>query len=207
MTEHSSSDTDERPRFRYRRETEEIDVTDQPYGIYRCHDCNNIVLTMQDTGEAMTCHGEPMVPITDWEMDVNPPDLREVLLDAFGLPKMGLDVCLCVIGEGPLSPGEVADTLDYEESTVRTYLNKLVDIGLLTKSQLNREDGGFVNVYHSVDLEKMRRETLVGFYIWAGEAATLIERANLTKQDYQNSDAVGRLDEIFWEEFETNGER
>ena len=26
----------------------------------------------------------------------------------------------------------------------------------------------------------MRRETLVGFYVWAGEAATLIEEANLT---------------------------
>jgi len=29
----------------------------------------------------------------------------------------------------------------------------------------------------SVDLERMRRETLIGFYIWAGEAAALIENA------------------------------
>ena len=40
-----------------------------------------------------------------------------------------------------------------------------------------------VNVYHSVDLERMWRETLIGFYVWAGEAAALIEDANSAKQD------------------------
>jgi predicted transcriptional regulator len=177
------------------------DISDRPYGIYQCTDCKNIVLTMQDCGEGMTCHGEPMKPVTDYAMDVNPPDLRQVLLDAFGLPKSGLDICLCVIGEGPLSPGEVAERLDYDESTVRKYLKKLDDVGLLTRSQLNREDGGFVNVYHSVDLDEMRRESLVGFYVWAGEAAALIEQANLTKEDYLDKTGEERLDEVFWEAF------
>ena len=177
------------------------DIADRPYGIYRCVDCRNVVLTMQDCGDGMTCHGEPMEPVDDYAMDVNPPDLRQVLLDAFGLPKSGLDICLCVIGEGPLSPGEVAQRLDYDESTVRKYLKKLAEIGLLTRSQLNREDGGFVNVYHSVDLDEMRRESLVGFYVWAGEAAALIEQANLTKEDYLDTDSDERLDEVFWEAF------
>ncbi len=180
----------------------DLDLNARPYGVYECQDCNNVVLTMQDVEGGMTCHGEPMVEITDWEMDVQPPDLRQVLLDAFGLPKMGLDICLCVIGEGPVSPSELAETLDYDRSTIRRYLNELVDVGLLQKSQLNREEGGFVNVYHSVDLDRMRRETLVGFYVWAGEAAALIEQANLTKADYLSEDHSDGLQEVFWKEFE-----
>ncbi len=178
----------------------DIDLSERDYNVYECRDCDNIALTMQDCGDGMTCHGEPMEPIDDWDMDVNPPDLRQVLLDAFGLPKPGLDICLCVIGEGPVSPAEVADTLDYDASTVRRYLNELVTLGLLEKTQLNREDGGFVNVYHSIDLAEMRRETLVGFYVWAGEAASLIEEANLTKADYLDEDSAD-LHEVFWEEF------
>jgi predicted transcriptional regulator len=140
--------------------------------------------------------------VTEFDIDVKQPDLRQVLLDAFGLPKPGLDICLCVIGEGPVSPGDVAERLDYDDSTVRRYLNKLVEMGLLQKSQLNREAGGYVNVYHSIDLAEMRRETLVGFYAWAGEAAALIEAANLTKAEYLDEDQADGLQEIFWEEFE-----
>lgn len=178
------------------------DLRERPYGIYECHDCANVVLTMQECDGNMVCHGEPMQLVTDYAMEVNPPDLTEVLLDAFGLPKSGLDICLCVIGEGPVSAGQVAEKLDYDESTVRTYLSKLVDVGLLQKSQLNREAGGFVNVYHSIDLEEMRTESLVGFYVWAGEAAALIEQANLTKEDYLEANEAGELQDVFWERFE-----
>jgi predicted transcriptional regulator len=179
-----------------------VELRDREYAIYRCRDCRNVVLTMQDCDGGMTCHDEPMERVTETSLDVQPPDIRQVLLDAFGLPKPGLDICLCVIGEGPLSPGELADRLDYDESTVRRYLNELVEFGLLEKSQLNRESGGFVNVYHSIDLEEMREETLVGFYAWAGEAASLIEEANLTKEDYRDADYDRGLDEVFWERFQ-----
>jgi len=178
----------------------EVDFGDREYGVYECTDCENVVLSLRDA-EGMTCHGQEMQRVTEHAMDIQPPDLREVLLNAFGLPKAGLDICLCVIGEGPVAPAEVAETLEYDTSTVRTYLNELVDLGLLTKSQLNRESGGFVNVYHSVDLSEMRRETLVGFYVWAGEAASLIEQANLTKEDYLEERHEEGLQEVFWEEF------
>ncbi|MFB6188037.1 MAG: helix-turn-helix domain-containing protein, partial [Halobacteriaceae archaeon] len=177
--------------------------SDARYSIYECQaeECDNIILTVGSSDEEMKCHNKEMSEVTEWEMDIKPPDLREVLLDAFGLPKAGLDICLCVIGEGPMSPKEVAEILDYDESTVSQYLNELVEIGLLQKSQLNREGGGFVNVYHSIDLEKMRRETLIGFYVWAGEAASLIEEANITKEEYLESDYSEGLEEVFWEEF------
>jgi predicted transcriptional regulator len=197
-----TDDTESRESpFPSRGDGPDIDLDDRPYAIYRCQDCRNTVLSMQDCEGGMTCHGEPMDKVTETTMRVEPPDLREVLLDAFGLPKMGLDICLCVIGDGPLSPKEVAERLDYDESTIRTYLNELADIGLLQKSQLNREGGGFVTVYHSIDLAEMRRETLTGFYIWAGEAAALIEQANLTKEDYLGADYSEGLEEVFWERF------
>jgi len=179
-----------------------IDLQDREYAVYRCTDCANVILTMQDCDGGMTCHDEPMERVTECKLDINPPDIRQVLLDAFGLPKPGLDICLCVIGEGPISPGELADTLDYSESTIRTYLNELVDFGLLQKSQLNRESGGFVNVYHSIDLDEMREETLVGFYAWAGEAASLIEKANITKEQYRDAEYDEGLNEVFWERFQ-----
>jgi predicted transcriptional regulator len=178
------------------------DVGSRPYGIYECETCDNVALTLYDGEEGMICHGEPMQQVTEVGIDVQPPDVREVLLNAFGLPKPGLDICLCVIGEGPLPPADVATELGYDESTVRTYLNRLVELGLLQKSQLNREDGGIVNVYHSIDLEQMRRETLLGFYAWAGEAVSLVEEANLTKAAYLAEDHEKGLDEIFWERFD-----
>jgi predicted transcriptional regulator len=183
-------------------ETVTYDPSSSRYTIYECRECDNTVLSLGTDKPPMECHGDPMESVTDPEMTVNPPDIRQVLLDAFGLPKAGLDICLCVIGEGPLPASDVAETLGYDRSTVTRYLNTLVDLGLLRQSKLNREDGGVVNVYHSVDLERMRRETLVGFYVWAGEAATLIEEANLTKQEYLSENPDQELPEVFWDRFE-----
>jgi predicted transcriptional regulator len=184
-----------------RFEPREFDIANQEYGIFECTECENVLLTVRSSEADLSCHGEEMVEVTDWAMEINPPDIRNVLLDAFGLPKVGLDICLCVIGEGPLSPSEVAESLDYDESTVSAYLNDLVDIGLLEKSQLNRQSGGYINVYHSIDLARMRRETLVGFYVWAGEAGALLEEANRTKEEYLDEDHSEGLEKVFWETF------
>lgn len=179
----------------------QYDPSSRKYDVYECVDCDNVVLVVGRDDPPMSCHDQPMERVTELEMSVKLPDVRQVLLQAFGLPKAGLDICLCVIGEGPLSANEVAEDLGYDRSTVTRYLNKLVDLGLLRRSELNREGGGVVNVYHSVDLERMRRETLIGFYVWAGEAASLIEEANLTKQDYLETNPDRELPDIFWESF------
>jgi predicted transcriptional regulator len=183
--------------------TEEVqyDPASSRYDLFECPDCDNVVLALGRDDPPMSCHGQQMERVTECEMTIQPPDVRQVLLQAFGLPKAGLDICLCVIGEGPLSANEVAETLDYDRSTVTRYLNTLVDLGLLRSTELNREEGGVVNAYHSVDLERMRRETLIGFYVWAGEAAALIEDANLTKQDYLEENPDRELPEVFWESF------
>ena len=86
-----------------------VDLGDREYAIYSCTDCANVVLTMQDCDGGMTCHDEPMERVTECTLDIRPPDIRQVLLDAFGLPKPGLNICLCAIGEGPLTPAELAE--------------------------------------------------------------------------------------------------
>lgn len=192
MSEHDTNEAAEAVQY---------DPSSSKYDILECPECDNVVLALGRDDPPMSCHGEQMQRVIDCDITVKPPDVRQVLLDAFGLPKAGLDICLCVIGEGPLSANEVAESLGYDRSTVTRYLNKLVDIGLLRRSELNREAGGIVNVYHSVDLERMRRETLIGFYIWAGEAAVLIEEANLTKQDYMAENPDRELPDVFWESF------
>ena len=179
----------------------QYDPSTSRYTILECTDCDNTVLSLGRDGSSMTCHGEPMEPVTDPEMDVRQPDVRQVLLQAFGLPKAGLDICLRVIGDGPLPASDVADSLGYDRSTVTRYLNDLVELGLLQRAELNREGGGVINVYHSVDLERMRRESLVGFFVWAGEAATLIEEANRTKQRYLEENPDRELPDIFWNSF------
>jgi len=191
----------ERP-FHNETDLEDLDLSERSYSVYECVECENIARTVRDC-EQMECHGHPMEPVHAWKMDIERPDLREVLLEVFGLPKKGLDICLCVIGEGPIPPGEVADKLGYDASTIRRYLNELVDMGLLTRSELNREGGGIITVYHSIDITEMRHETLVGFYIWAGEAASLIEQANLTKEDYHSDEYDDGLEEVFWEKMES----
>lgn len=128
-------------------ENVQYDPTSSRYDVFECPDCDNVVLALGRDDPPMSCHGEPMVRVTDVEMNVKSPDVKEVLLNAFGLPKAGLDICLCVIGDGPLSANDVAESLGYERSTVTRYLNTLVDLGLLQRSELNREQGGVVNVY------------------------------------------------------------
>ena len=177
----------------------QYDPSSGKYDIYECVDCDNVVLVVGSDDPPMSCHDRPMERVTDPDISIKPPDVKQVLLQAFGLPKAGLDICLCVIGEGPLSANEVAAELDYDRSTVTRYLNTLVDLGLLRQSQLNREGGGVVNVYHSIDLEWMRRETLIGFYVWAGEAGSLIEDANMTQREYLEANTGGEIPDVFWE--------
>jgi predicted transcriptional regulator len=179
----------------------EYDPADGRYDIFECYHCDNVVLAVGSDDPPMSCHGDPMQRVTETEMSVNEPEVRQVLLQAFGLPKAGLDICLCVIGEGPLPASDVAEKLGYDRSTVTRYLNELVEFGLLRRSTLNREQGGVVNVYHTIDIDQMRRETLIGFYVWAGEAATLIEEANVTKQKYLEENPDRELPDVFWDSF------
>lgn len=73
-------------------------------------------------------------------------------------------------------------------------MNTPVDRGLRQRSHPNREHGGFVGAHHSIDIERIRPETLVGFGAWAGGAATPIEEANVTASEDPDADYA----DLFW---------
>ena len=102
-----SEDVSQDERVRY-------DAIESPYSIFECVHCDTIILVIGRDKPPMSCHGEPVEPITESHIDIHPPVIREVLLSAFGLPKAGLGICLCVIGEGPMSANDVAEALDLE---------------------------------------------------------------------------------------------
>lgn len=108
----SDTDADDSP------EAVQYDPTTDRYDVYECPDCDNVVLAIGRDEPPMSCHDRPMEPVTEPNMRVKRPEIRQVLLQAFGLPKAGLDICLCVVGEGPVSANEVADLLGYDRSTV-----------------------------------------------------------------------------------------
>lgn len=195
----TTDDPTEKSPDRVERVAAQANLTEAEYGIYECTDCENVVLSLNDAGSEMVCHGREMVEVTDCDLQVQPPELRRVLFEAFDLPKPGINICLHVVDEGPQSATQIADHLDFDRSTVSRYLNELVDLGLLEKRQLNRDGGGVVNVYHASDLQRMRHETLVGFYVWAGEAASLIERANEAKSTFSTEDGSTPSNGVFWE--------
>lgn len=71
----------------------QYDPTSSRYDLYECSDCDNVVLALGRDEPPMSCHDKPMERVTDVGMSVRPPEVKQVLLQAFGLPKAGLDIC------------------------------------------------------------------------------------------------------------------
>lgn len=73
----------------------EYDSTSSRYDIDECLDCDNVVLALGLDDPPMFCHDKPKARVTDVKMSVKPPDVKQVLLQAFGLPKTAsISACL-----------------------------------------------------------------------------------------------------------------
>jgi hypothetical protein len=68
------------------------------YQVYECPNCDNVVLALGRDEPPMSCHDEQLDRVTDLEMALKPPDVRQVLLETFGLPKAAL-ISACVSSE------------------------------------------------------------------------------------------------------------
>lgn len=181
-----------------RLESTRRDETSGRYGIFECPTCGSIALALGRDDPALSCHDQPMAPITGPEMRVRPPDVTDVLLQAFGLPKAGSAIRRYIHEEGPHSARKVADVFGYDRSTVSRYLNTLVDLDFLQRTQLNREAGGVTNVYHANDPERVRRRSLIGFFTWAGRAGERIEAVIEEMQDRSGDGPDRNLPEVYW---------
>ena len=174
--------------------------------VYRCRVCENVSLSVRAPDTPMDCCGESMTTIDGRESVPQPSDVRRVLHHVFGLPKPSIDICLSVARRGATPAAEVAEELDYDKSTVIRYLNQLVEAGFLDLARLNRKAGGFVNVYTTPSVGEMRRESLVGFCLWAAQAARLIEETNRARERHVAESSYERLTSVFWEDFENGAD-
>lgn len=65
----------------------QYDPSSGTYGVYECVDCDNVILVVGRDDPPMSCHNQPMERVTELDLSVKPPDVRQVLLQVFGLPK------------------------------------------------------------------------------------------------------------------------
>jgi predicted transcriptional regulator len=167
------------------------------YTIYECPECSTSVLGIHDESPALSCHGHELEPVEQSGIDHTDPDIRELLLEVYGMPKMTIDICHFVFETGSVSVAEAAKHFGYDRSTVSRYLGDLAEAGFLDCHTLNREEGGTVDIYEAGDVEDIWEQELVGLLDWAGQAARVMDEAKGIKADcVQREDS---LDRIFWE--------
>lgn len=170
------------------------------YTVYECRECSTTLLGVHNESPDLSCHGQPMEPVEETGIEHSEPDLRHLLTEVYEMPKMTIDVCHFVFETGSVSVSETADHFDYDRSTISRYLRDLDSAGFLERHTLNREQGGTVHVYEAVDIEETRRNELLGFLDWAGQAAMVMDEANEIKAECVASEES--LDQIFWDVYQ-----
>lgn len=141
------------------------------FGIYRCRRCTRAVVVLDPRVTEPTCHDEPMRHVETPGRAVTREALGTALADGFGVPQSGSDVCYALLVNGLSSIDDIATRIDRDSRSVRRHLQRLVAADLLDRSELPREDGGAVAVYHPPGPDRGRPETLAEFCVWATRAA------------------------------------
>ncbi|SIS13713.1 Predicted transcriptional regulator [Natronorubrum thiooxidans] len=168
------------------------------HSVFACESCDTVILSRNDHADRLRCCDESLSEVAT--PDVATPTLETVSSEMFGLPKRGFDVSLRTSEIGAATVAQVADVLGNDRSVVTRYLNQLVDVGVLMKTRRVRKQGGDVNVYYPIPPTKMRRETILGCYAWAGMAADLLDEMNREHATLEAHSEHGteKLAVMFW---------
>lgn len=167
--------------------------------VCECRECGNIAIAFDGT-ETLTCHGEPMQPATEVPLTASQSDVSAVFHEVFDVPKPASEICTRVFTCGPTSTGELADAFDYDRSTVTMYLNRLVDAGLLERTRLNREGGGFVNVYYVQDADTLKRDVQVALHHWVAGVVSTFAQSVPGAEDRSTNSGADTPSGPFWDE-------
>lgn len=141
--------------------------------IMECPDCETITLGRADD-RSQCCDRRPR-PVESTDVEIEPPELEDLLGMVFGMNETELEVCLCVMDVGEATTRDIAAELDVDRSHVSRHLNHLVHLGVLEKRERLLEAGGRVNVYTPASLETVRRNFTLGLLAWFTEAVDVIE--------------------------------
>jgi predicted transcriptional regulator len=141
--------------------------------VVECADCDTITLGHVD--DRSRCCRSRLHSVETGSVEIEPPELEDILGIVFGMNETELDVCLCVMDVGEATTSEIAAELEVDRSHVSRHLNHLVDLGVLEKRERLLEAGGRVNVYTPASLETVRRNFTLGLVAWFDEAVDVIE--------------------------------
>lgn len=136
-----------------------------------CDRCDRTSVLLDPDETDRRCHGEQMNCVGTPDRPVTRQALRSTLAREFGIPASGVDVCYSLYGTGLLTTVTLASRIDRDPVLVRTHLHRLAETGHLTRTELPREDGGTVDVYHPPEREGKLPATLAAFCRLAALAA------------------------------------
>lgn len=142
---------------------------------YACRHCESVVLD-EVTGQ---CCGEEMAPV-DVEA-VKEPNLAVLLPTVFGVSQTGVDVCVYVMEHEEATIEEIARALDINRSTVTRQLNQLQDLGVVACREESLAEGGRIQLFSPVPLEKVRRRHLEGLLSWVTDAIAVVNEIDKRK--------------------------
>jgi predicted transcriptional regulator len=115
-----------------------------------------------------------MQPPRNDGLDVEQPSRKQLMRTVFDMSESELDICLCVMEGGEQTVAELSEQVNYDRSLVSRHLNHLVDLGVIEKRRLLRQEGGQVYIYAPNGPEVVRQNLSMGFLKWLQEANTLI---------------------------------
>lgn len=160
------------------------------HAVFACRNCDNFVLGSREYLQTKECCNETLREVTESDVTPTTPTLETIAREVFGLPKNGFDICLCTIEEGAATVATIADRLGYDRSVITRYLNTLSETGLLQKTARIRKQGGEVNVYYPLPLDEIKREIILGLYLWSAAAAEAVD--DMAEENVENGTEESR---------------
>jgi predicted transcriptional regulator len=139
--------------------------------LFECEACDNLGV---GDGEITCCAG-PMRAVDGSDDAIDEPTLEDLLRTVFDMSDTELDICLCVMEDGPKRVQELADEIDYDRSVVARHLNHLAELGVVEKNRRLLEDGGHVYVYTPTDPAVVRDRFTRLFVWWVERAADQLD--------------------------------
>ncbi|MFB6299403.1 MAG: ArsR family transcriptional regulator [Halobacteriales archaeon] len=154
-----------------------MSTVDDPMNVFECSTCGNIGLGSRE----ITCCEEPMQAVSEDDLVIDSPTLKQLLRSVFDISETELTVCLCVMEAGETTVKELAEEIGYDRSVISRHLNDLVELDVLYKQRRLLDQGGQVYVYTPADPETVRRSFRRQFLAWVREGAVLIDELRREK--------------------------
>lgn len=87
-------------------------------------------------------------------------ELEEVIKCSLDLAKSDLKILFYLFGKGRFTSSKLASNLDLDLSTIQRSVKKLYEKDILTRSQKNLENGGYIYEYKIKDKQELKERII-----------------------------------------------